>query len=87
MHRPARLRERGGECPVVPLRTRFARFLVSLRKPPRTDTQASTRWCRRRTWTETWTDEDLYAKYGITEDEIAFIESIDPPDGAGPADE
>ena len=26
-----------------------------------------------------WTDEELYAKYGLTEDEIAFIESMIKP--------
>ena len=27
-------------------------------------------------WDRTWTDADLYKKYGLTKDEIAFIESI-----------
>lgn len=27
------------------------------------------------TWDRTWTDAELYAKYGLTDDEIAFIES------------
>ena len=31
------------------------------------------------TWDRTWTDEELYEKYGITEDEIAFIESMIRP--------
>ena len=26
-----------------------------------------------------WTDEELYAKYGLTEEEIAFIESMIKP--------
>jgi site-specific DNA-methyltransferase (adenine-specific) len=26
-------------------------------------------------WDRTWTDEDLYAKYGITKKEQAYIES------------
>ena len=30
-------------------------------------------------WSQTWTDEMLYAKYGITEDEISFIEKIVRP--------
>lgn len=30
-------------------------------------------------FTKTWTDEDLYKKYGITEDEIAFIDSMIRP--------
>lgn len=34
-------------------------------------------------FTESWTDEKLYKKYGLTEDEIAFIESmIRPMDAA-----
>ena len=28
---------------------------------------------------EPWTDEKLYAKYGLTDDEIAFIESMVRP--------
>ena len=30
-------------------------------------------------FSEEWTDEKLYAKYGLTEDEIAFIESMIRP--------
>ena len=30
-------------------------------------------------FTEPWTDEKLYKKYGLTEDEIAFIESMIRP--------
>lgn len=30
-------------------------------------------------WSKFWTDEELYEKYGITEDEIAFIESMIRP--------
>ncbi|HMQ48891.1 MAG TPA: hypothetical protein PKA00_15580 [Saprospiraceae bacterium] len=30
-------------------------------------------------FTEPWTDEKLYAKYGLTEEEIAFIESMIRP--------
>ena len=26
-----------------------------------------------------WTDEELYAKYGLTDDEIAFIDSMIKP--------
>lgn len=34
-----------------------------------------------------WTDEELYAKYGLTEDEIGFIESmIKPMDLSGNGD-
>jgi site-specific DNA-methyltransferase (adenine-specific) len=30
-------------------------------------------------WTRKWTDEDLYAKYGISESEITFIEKVVRP--------
>lgn len=30
-------------------------------------------------FTEEWSDEKLYAKYGLTEEEIAFIESVIRP--------
>jgi site-specific DNA-methyltransferase (adenine-specific) len=32
-------------------------------------------WVPMQTWNSTWTDEALYAKYGITRKEQAFIES------------
>ena len=34
---------------------------------------------RDREMSEPWTDEKLYAKYGLTDDEIAFIESMVRP--------
>ena len=30
-------------------------------------------------WTRRWTDEDLYAKYGISQSEIEFIEKVVRP--------
>jgi site-specific DNA-methyltransferase (adenine-specific) len=30
-------------------------------------------------WTQLWTDQDLYAKYGITPSEIEFIEKVVRP--------
>ena len=30
-------------------------------------------WVPQQTWDRTWTDEELYAKYGITEEEQAYI--------------
>lgn len=61
------------------LRTRFARFLVSLRKPSQDVFRSMYRWVPLQVWDRTWTDAELYAKYGITADEQDFIESMIRP--------
>lgn len=55
--------------------TRFFRFLVSLRKITQHATHSTYVWVAMQTWDRTWTDESLYAKYGITRKEQAYIES------------
>jgi len=55
------------------LRSRFLRFLVSLRKPSQDATRVVYSWVPQQPWNREWTDEDLYEKYGITEDEQAYI--------------
>jgi site-specific DNA-methyltransferase (adenine-specific) len=55
--------------------TRFFRFLVSVRKITQHATHSTYVWVPMQTWDRTWTDEDLFAKYGITRKERAFIES------------
>lgn len=62
--------------------TRFFRFLVSLRKITQDATHSTYRWVPIQAWDRNWTDADLYAKYGITDKEQAFIEStIRPMEG------
>ena len=61
------------------LRTRFFRFLVSLRKISQDATRSTYTWVPRQPWNRTWTDEVLYEKYRLTQDEIAFIESMIRP--------
>ena len=56
--------------------TRFLRFLVLLNKPAQHATSKVYKFVPIQDFDEPWTDEKLYAKYGITEHEIAFIESI-----------
>lgn len=63
------------------LQTRLARFLVSLRKPAQHVFRGMYRWVPVQPWDRSWTDADLYEKYGITENEIAFIESMIRPIG------
>lgn len=57
------------------LRTRFARFLVSLRKPTQNALRPVYGFVPDLPLDQTWTDAKLYARYGLTKDEIAFIES------------
>ncbi len=63
------------------LRTRLARFLISLRKPAQHVFSSMYRWVPVQTWDRTWTDLDLYKKYKLTKGEIAFIESMIRPMG------
>ncbi|MBX3489915.1 Eco57I restriction-modification methylase domain-containing protein [Parvibaculum sp.] len=60
-------------------RTRLFRFLVSLRKITQHALRSTYSWVPQQSWDKTWTDELLYKKYGITKDEIAFIESMIRP--------
>lgn len=61
------------------VRTRFFRFLVSLRKITQDATRSTYLWVPQQTWDRKWTDEELYKKYGLTKDEIAFIEAMVRP--------
>lgn len=63
-------------------RTRLFRFLVSLRKITQHALRSTYSWVPQQTWDCDWADEVLYKKYGITTDEIAYINSmIRPMDG------
>jgi site-specific DNA-methyltransferase (adenine-specific) len=65
-------------------RTRFFRFLVSLRKITQHALRSTYSWVPQQSWNQTWTDKILYQKYGITADEAAYIESmIRPMEGNG----
>jgi len=56
------------------LRTRFVRFLISLRKISQDATRATYTWVPQQDWAELWSDERLYKKYGITPSEVEYIE-------------
>jgi len=60
-------------------RTRLFRFLVSLRKITQHALRSTYSWVPQQTWDRIWTDEMLYEKYGITDEEIAFINSMIRP--------
>lgn len=57
------------------LRTRFARFLVSLRKSTQDAPKNVYAFIPDLPLDKGWTDAMLYRRYGLTNDEIAFIES------------
>ncbi|KRF31105.1 Eco57I restriction-modification methylase domain-containing protein [Yonghaparkia sp. Soil809] len=57
------------------LRTRFVRFLVSLRKSTQHANRDVYSFVPDLPQSEHWTDAKLYARYGLTKDEIAFLES------------
>lgn len=65
------------------LRTKFARFLVAIRKPAQHVFRSMYRWVPIQPWDRIWTDAELNKAYGITDDEIAFIESMIRPMDAG----
>jgi len=52
---------------------------VSLRKPSQDAPRGVYAWVPQQTWDHEWIDEELYERYGITKDEIAFIESMIRP--------
>jgi hypothetical protein len=57
------------------LRTRFVRFLVSLRKVTQHATRDVYAFVPDLPLDQLWTDAKLYKRYGLTDEEIAFVES------------
>lgn len=61
------------------VQTKFFRFLVMLQKNTQDALKRVYSLVPLQVFSEPWTDEKLYAKYGLTEEEIAFIESMIRP--------
>jgi site-specific DNA-methyltransferase (adenine-specific) len=59
--------------------TRFFRFLVALVKNTQNVSRSVYQFVPIQDLSHPWTDDALYAKYGLTADEIAFIESLIRP--------
>ena len=68
-----------GECLISYMKTRFFRFMMSLIKNTQNISKSVFAFVPLQDFSKPWTDEELYAKYGLTEDEIAFIESMIKP--------
>ncbi len=61
------------------IRTKFFRFLVMLKKPSQHATSKVYTFAPIQDFSKQWTDAELYAKYGLTDKEISFIESMIKP--------
>ena len=61
------------------LRTRFARFLISLRKITQDLPRAAYSWLPQQKWDRKWTDAALNKKYKLTKEEVSFIEKMIRP--------
>ena len=71
--------KRQAESALSYLFCRLTRFLILLHKPAQGTTREVYTFVPTQNWTKQWTDEDLYAKYGISDSEIAFIEKVIRP--------
>jgi site-specific DNA-methyltransferase (adenine-specific) len=58
---------------------RLTRFLILLHKPSQDTTRRVYTFVPKQSWDRQWTDEMLYEKYGLSNDEIAFVEKIVRP--------
>ena len=61
------------------LKTRFVRALIAMATSTQQMSKANFRFVPLQDFSKPWTDEELYKKYNLTEDEIAFIESMIKP--------
>jgi Eco57I restriction-modification methylase len=61
------------------LSCRLTRLLILLHKPSQDTTRKVYAFVPTQKWVKQWTDKDLYAKYGLSVSEIAFIEKIVRP--------
>ena len=60
-------------------RTKFFRHLVSLRKITQDALKPMYQWVPLQKWDQLWTDAELYQKYGLSGEEISFIEAMIRP--------
>jgi site-specific DNA-methyltransferase (adenine-specific) len=61
------------------LSCRLTRLLILLHKPSQHVTRKVYTFVPTQAWEKKWTDKDLYAKYGISQSEIEFIEKVVRP--------
>jgi Eco57I restriction-modification methylase len=61
------------------LSCRLTRLLILLHKPSQDTTRKVYTFVPKQDWGRSWTDADLYAKYGISQSEVEFIEKVVRP--------
>lgn len=61
------------------LKTKFVRFLLMQMLASMNMTKSTYCFVPMQDFTKAWTDEELYAKYGLSDEEIAFIDSMIKP--------
>ena len=61
------------------LKTRFVRALVAMVTATQHLSKANFRFVPLQDFSKPWTDAELYVKYGLTDDEIQFVESMIKP--------
>jgi hypothetical protein len=71
--------KRHAESVLSYLSCRLTRLLILLHKPSQHTTRKVYAFVPMQKWTRRWTDEDLYAKYGLSAGEIAFVEKLVRP--------
>ena len=70
-----------GQCKniVTYIKTKFFRYLVSIKKKTQNGPRGVYQFVPLQDFSKPWTDEELYSKYGLTQEEIDFIESMIRP--------
>ena len=61
------------------INTKFLHFMLTLKKNTQHATRGAYQFVPMQDFTQSWTDEKLYQKYGLSKEEIAFIESMIRP--------
>ena len=61
------------------IKTKFFRFMVMLKKNTQNGTRQVYEFVPMQDFSKPWTDEELYAKYGLTDEEIDFINQMIRP--------
>ena len=61
------------------LNTKFARFLIMQMLASMNMSRSSYSFVPVQSWEKAWSDEELYDKYGLSDDEIAFVEHMIRP--------